>query len=163
MAILPTVSKALIYPKKPLLILDLSVPKNVSDDVQELDNVSLVHLDQLSQITDDALTKRKEYVPKAEAIIDQVKKDFLKWLETRKFAPVINALKEKLKTMKAEEIDFHSKKITDFNQDQAEMISDRIIQKITKQFANHLKSAEVDAEDSLELIQKVFQLELGPK
>ncbi|MEX0361587.1 MAG: glutamyl-tRNA reductase, partial [Allomuricauda sp.] len=42
---LPTVSKALIYPKKPLLILDLSVPKNVSDDVQELDNVTLVHLD----------------------------------------------------------------------------------------------------------------------
>ncbi|THV61127.1 glutamyl-tRNA reductase [Flagellimonas alvinocaridis] len=160
---LPTVSKALIYPKKPLLILDLSVPKNVADDVLELDNVSLVHLDQLSQITDDALAKRKEYVPKAEAIIEQVKKDFLKWLETRKFAPVINALKEKLKTMKAEEIDFHSKKIDDFNQDQAEIISDRIIQKITKQFANHLKSSEVDTEDSLELIQKVFQLEIDSK
>lgn len=160
---LPTVSKALIHPKKPLLVLDLSVPKNVSDDVLELENVSLVHLDQLSQITDDTLAKRKEYVPKAEAIIEQVKKDFLKWLETRKFAPVINALKEKLKTMKAEEIDFHSKKLTDFNQDQAEMISDRIIQKITKQFANHLKSADADTEDSLELIQKVFQLELDSK
>ncbi|WP_108425242.1 glutamyl-tRNA reductase [Muricauda amoyensis] len=160
---LPTVSKALIHPKKPLLILDLSVPKNVSDDVLELENVSLVHLDQLSQITDDTLAKRKAYVPKAEAIIEQVKKDFLKWLETRKFAPVINALKEKLRTMKAEEIDFHSKKLTDFNQDQAEMISDRIIQKITKQFANHLKSADADTEDSLELIQKVFQLELDSK
>lgn len=160
---LPTVSKALIYPKKPLLILDLSVPKNVADDVLELDNVSLVHLDQLSQITDEALAKRKEYVPKAEAIIEQVKKDFLKWLETRKFAPVINALKEKLKTMKAEEIDFHSKKMDDFNQDQAEIISDRIIQKITKQFANHLKSSEVDTEDSLELIQKVFQLQIDSK
>ncbi len=157
---LPTVSKALIYPKKPLLILDLSVPKNVSDDVMELDNVSLVHLDQLSRITDDTLAKRKEFVPKAEAIIEQVKKDFLKWLETRKFAPVINALKEKLKTMKAEEIDFHSKKLSDFNQDQAEIISERIIQKITKQFANHLKSSEVDTEDSLALIQKVFQLEI---
>ena len=160
---LPTVSKALIYPKKPLLILDLSVPKNVSDDVLELENVSLVHLDQLSQITDDALAKRKEYVPKAEAIIDQVRKDFLKWLETRKFAPVINALKEKLKTMKAEEIDFHSKKLNDFNQDQAEMISERIIQKITKQFANHLKRSEVDTEDSLELIQRVFELEIDSK
>lgn len=160
---LPTVSKALIHPKKPLLVLDLSVPKNVSDDVLELENVSLVHLDQLSQITDDTLAKRKAYVPKAEAIIEQVKKDFLKWLETRKFAPVINALKEKLRTMKAEEIDFHSKKLTDFNQDQAEMISDRIIQKITKQFANHLKSADADTEDSLELIQKVFQLELDSK
>lgn len=160
---LPTVSKALIYPKKPLLILDLSVPKNVSDDVLELENVSLVHLDQLSQITDDTLAKRKEYVPKAEAIIEKVKKDFLKWLETRKFAPVINALKEKLNTMKEEEIDFHSKKISDFNQDQAELISERIIQKITKQFANHLKRSEVDTEDSLELIQKVFQLEIDSK
>ncbi|SNY95155.1 glutamyl-tRNA reductase [Flagellimonas pacifica] len=157
---LPTVSKALIYSKKPLLILDLSVPKNVSDDVLELDNVSLVHLDQLSRITDDTLAKRKEFVPKAEAIIEQVKKDFLKWLETRKFAPVINALKQKLKTMKAEEIDFQSKKLSDFNEDQAEVISERIIQKITKQFANHLKSSEVDTEDSLALIQKVFQLEI---
>ena len=157
---LPTVSKALIYSKKPLLILDLSVPKNVSDDVLELDNVSLVHLDQLSRITDDTLAKRKEFVPKAEAIIEQVKKDFLKWLETRKFAPVIKALKKKLKTMQAEEIDFQSKKISDFNEDQAEVISERIIQKITKQFANHLKSSEVDTEDSLALIQKVFQLEI---
>ena len=126
----------------------------------ELDNVSLVHLDQLSRITDDTLAKRKEFVPKAEAIIEQVKKDFLKWLETRKFAPVINALKEKLKTMKAEEIDFQSKKLSDFNENQAEVISERIIQKITKQFANHLKSSEVDTEDSLALIQKVFQLEI---
>ncbi len=160
---LPTVSKALIYPKKPLLILDLSVPKNVSDDVKELDNVTLVHLDELSQITDETLAKRKEYVPKAEAIIEKVKKDFLKWLETRKFAPVINALKDKLNTMKAEEIDFQTKKIEGFDQIQAEIISDRIIQKITKQFANHLKRNEVDTDDSLELIQKVFQLELHSK
>ena len=160
---LPTVSKALIYPKKPLLVLDLSVPKNVSDDVKQLDNVTLVHLDQLSQITDETLAKRKEYVPKAEAIIEKVKKDFLKWLETRKFAPVINALKDKLNTMKTEEIDFQTKKIEGFDQIQAEIISDRIIQKITKQFANHLKSNEVDTDDSLELIQKVFQLELHSK
>lgn len=87
----------------------------------------------------------------------------MKWLETRKFAPVINALKDKLNTMKTEEIDFQTKKIEGFDQIQAEIISDRIIQKITKQFANHLKSNEVDTEDSLELIQKVFQLELHSK
>jgi len=160
---LPTVSKALVYTKKPLLILDLSVPKNVSDDVKELENVTLVHLDQLSQITDETLAKRKEFIPKAEAIIEKVRKDFLKWLETRKFAPVINALKDKLNTMKTEEIDFQTKKIEGFDQIQAEIISNRIIQKITKQFANHLKSNEVDTEDSLELIQKVFQLELHSK
>jgi len=141
--------------------LDLSVPKNVSDDVLDLENVSLVHLDQLSQVTDETLEKRKEYIPNAEKIISQVKTDFLKWLESRKFAPVINALKEKLKVMKAEEIDFHSKKLNDFNQDQAEIISDRIIQKITKQFANHLRQMDSDPENSLALIQEIFQLEIN--
>jgi glutamyl-tRNA reductase len=73
---------------------------------------------------------------------------------------VIKALKKKLKIMKDEEINFQSKKLSDFNSEQADIISDRIIQKITKQFANHLKDTEVDAEESLELIQRVFQLEV---
>ena len=157
---LPTISKSLLHTKKPLLILDLSVPKNVHDNVTELENVTLVHLDQLSQITNDTLANRKAYIPKANEIIEEVKYDFVKWLETRKFAPVINALKEKLMTIKVEEVDFHSKKLDDFNQEQAELVSERIIQKITKQFANHLKSAEVDTDDSLALIKKVFKLEI---
>lgn len=160
---LPTVSKSLLHTKKPLLILDLSVPKNVSDDATELDNVTLVHLDQLSQITDDNLNRRKEYIPKAYHIIEEVKDDFIQWLESRKFAPVISALKNKLMTMKEEELDFHSKKLTDFNQEQADIVSERIIQKITKQFANHLRKSDADTEDSLALIQKVFQLELKSK
>ncbi|MDB2607026.1 glutamyl-tRNA reductase, partial [Zobellia sp.] len=146
--------------KKPLLILDLSIPKNVSDAVEELDNVTLVHLDQLSRITDDTLERRKQFIPEAERIIDEVKNDFIQWLETRKFAPVIKALKQKLKTMKDEEMDYQSKKLSDFNEQQADVISNRIIQKITKQFANHLKDDNVDSDTSLELIQKVFQLEL---
>ena len=136
------------------------MPKNVNNNVKELKNVTLVHLDQLSQITDETLANRKTYIPKANTIIGEVKCDFLKWLETRKFAPVINALKEKLMMMKEEEVDFHSKKFQDFNHEQAELVSERIIQKITKQFANHLKSAEVDTDDSLALIKKVFKLEI---
>ena len=155
----PTITKTMIHNKKPLWILDLSIPKNVHDDVKELENVVLVHLDELSQLTTEAIAKRRHHIPKAEQIIETVKADFSSWLETRKFAPIIKALKKKLKTMKEEEIDFHSRKLQDFNSQQAEMVSERIIQKITKQFANHLKQSEVDAEESLLLIQKVFQLE----
>ncbi|HET8736098.1 MAG TPA: glutamyl-tRNA reductase [Pricia sp.] len=160
---LPTVSKELIHTKKPLLILDLSIPKNVADDVSQLKNVTLVHLDHLSQLTDETLARRRDHIPHAETIIAEVKRDFIQWLETRKFAPVIKALKKKLRTMKEEEMDYQSKKHTDFNEQQADIISNRIIQKITKQFANHLKDDEVDADTSLELIQKVFQLELEPR
>ncbi|UOY08698.1 glutamyl-tRNA reductase [Muricauda sp. SCSIO 64092] len=160
---LPTVSKAIVHNKKPLWILDLSIPKNVADDVMELDNVTLVHLDQLSQVTDETLERRKKFVPHAERINYEVKKEFVQWLETRKFAPVIKALKEKLKTLKEEELDFHAKKVQDFDSEQADLVSDRIIQKITKQFANHLKRSEVDTEESLQLIQQVFQLEINPE
>ena len=156
----PTISKALLHLKKPLLILDLSIPKNVAENVMEVTGVTLVHLDHLSQRTDETLERRKQDIPQAEKIINEVRKDFIQWLETRKFAPVIKALKKKLNTMKDEEINFQSKKLTDFNSEQADIISDRIIQKITKQFANHLKDTEVDSEDSLELIQRVFPLEV---
>ena len=47
--------------------------------------------------------------------------------------------------MKDEELDFQSKKLRDFNAIQADIISERIIQKITKQFANHLKGEDIDA------------------
>ncbi len=159
----PTISKELIYPKKPLLILDLSIPRNVSDSVADMENVTVIHLDQLSQMTDETLEKRKQSIPEAEAIIEEIKADFIQWLETRKFAPVIKALKKKLKSMKDEELNFQSKKLTAFDTQQADIISDRIIQKITNQFANHLKDTDIDANTSLDLIQKVFQLEVDVK
>lgn len=156
----PTVSKELIYTKKPLLILDLSIPKNVAEDVNELDNVTTIHLDHLSQMTDETLERRKQFIPQAVEVIEEVKEGFIQWLETRKFAPVIKALNLKLKTMKEEEMDYQSKKQVDFNEEQADVISNRIIQKITKQFANHLKDDTIDSDSSLALIQKVFQLEI---
>jgi len=114
-------------------------------------------------MTDETLERRKQYIPQAEAIIEEAKMDFTQWLETRKFAPVIKALKMKLNTMKVEELDYQSKKTVGFDSEHAEIISDRIIQKITKQFANHLKDDNVDSDSSLALIQKVFQIELDHK
>ena len=155
----PTISKELIYSNKDLLVLDLSIPKNVSEDVAHLLNVKLVHLDQLSKITDENLERRKQFIPEAEVIIKEVETEFNKWLETRKFAPTIKALKKKLRSMKDAELDFQRKKISGFNDEQAEIVSDRIIQKIMKHFANHLKGDSETTDESLELIQKVFQLE----
>jgi glutamyl-tRNA reductase len=155
----PTINKDLLFLKKPLLILDLSIPKNVSEDVKDLDNVTLVHLDDLSAITDKTLEKRSKQIPQAEQIIAEIKEEFDAWLKTRKFAPTIKALKGKLNDLKNAEIDFQSKKIKDFNQQQAEIISNRLIQKITTQFANHLKSEGKTIDESLEMIQRVFHLE----
>jgi glutamyl-tRNA reductase len=119
----------------------------------------LVHLDDLSQITDKTQEKRKEQIPFAESIIEEVKKDFNSWLETRKFAPTISALKTKLLDFKNAELEAQRKKSPNFNEEQAEVISNNIIQKITNHFAHHLKDDDISTDESLEFIKKVFQLE----
>ncbi len=155
----PTISKQLIHSDKPLLILDLSIPRNVALDVKELPNVTLVHLDDLSKMTDRTLKRRREHIPQAEAIIDEIKAEFDAWLETRKFAPTIKALKHKLTTLKDAEINLQRKKYSDFDEEHADIISSRIIQKITNHFASHLREESTSADVSIELIQKVFQLQ----
>ncbi|MBC5840575.1 glutamyl-tRNA reductase [Flavobacterium sp. F-380] len=159
----PTVDKAILNLKKPLLILDLSIPKNVHADVEELEGVTLIHMDYLSQLTDETLENRKNHIPAAEAIIEEIKEEFNVWTKGRKFAPTIHALKEKLNAMKVSELNFQSKKIADFNEEQAEIISARIIQKITTQFANHLKDDDTMVDESIEWIEKVFKIGLAAK
>ena len=154
----PTISKEILFLKKPLIILDLSIPKNVSEDVLENKFVTLIHLDELSAFTDQTLQQRAKELPLAEDIIWEIENEFNQWAENRKYAPVIKALKIKLAEIKFGEIDFQRKKMNDFNHEQAEIISDRLIQKITTHFVNHLKGEEGSLE-SIELIKRVFQLE----
>ena len=155
----PTVTASHVPADKPRWILDLTIPVNVAPEVGDLPGVTLVHLDRLSRITDDTLSQRQRHIPHAEAIINEVRGEFNLWLESRRFAPVIKALKEKLQAMKEEELDHQSKKHQADDAKLAEAVSEGIILKITRQVANHLKEADLDSDDSLEWIRKVFQLE----
>ena len=155
----PTIDKAILNLKKPLLILDLSIPKNVHENVQELPGVQLVHLDHLSQMTDETLENRKLHIPAAEAIIEEIKSEFMDWTKQRKFAPTIHALKKKLNAIKEGELNVQRKKLDNFNEDHAELISARIIQKITNHFANHLKDDDTAVDQSIEWIERIFQLD----
>ena len=92
-------------------------------------------MDYLSQMTDDTLERRKEFVPQAQQIIEEIKTEFDQWLQNRRFAPIIQALKQSLETIKEGEIDFQRKKIADFNQPQTSA-----------------------PEQSLSLIKEVFEL-----
>ena len=154
----PTIDKAVLNLKKPLLILDLSIPRNVNPDVEQIDGVTLIHLDYLSQITDDTLERRKYHIPAAEAIIEDIKLDFNTWMNGRKYAPTIHALKAKLNDIVAGELAFQRKKISNFDEEQADLISARIIQKITGHFASHLKDENTSVDESIEFIEKVFQI-----
>ena len=106
----PTLSKSLIHSEKPLLVLDLSIPKNVDDDVLELPNVTRVHIDELSRITDNTLAERQKEIPMAEKIIGQVIQEFSDWLQTRSFAPTVQALKLMMEEIEEQELVQQQKK-----------------------------------------------------
>ena len=152
----PTVTKEHLSIDKEILILDLSMPENVDTSVSEFENVSLVNVDELSKITLETLSTRQKEVPKAEEIIEVYKEEFNDWLNNRKLVPAINALKESLEAIQKDEINFHKKKIKNFDETHAEILTNRFIQKITTQFVKHLKEEETSVNDSIQIMSKVF-------
>ena len=93
----PTILRSHLEGKGEKLIIDLSVPYNVEDAAQVLPNVHLVNIDELSKINDETLAKRKAEVPKAKSIITRHMAEFADWLMMRKHAPILKAVKIKLK------------------------------------------------------------------
>ena len=152
----PTVTKEHLSIDKEILILDLSMPENVDTSVSEFENVSLVNVDELSKITLETLSTRQKEVPKAEEIIEVYKEEFNDWLNNRKLVPAINALKESLEAIQKDEINFQKKKIKNFDENHAEILTNRFIQKITTQFVKHLKEEETSVNDSIQIMSKVF-------
>ena len=141
-----TVDVSIIANKKPLLILDLSIPSNVDTQLKNLDNVTVVNLDELSQLTNAALKNRKQYIPEAKTILKEIQNDFLQWLAHRKFAPTLRALKRTLLNGQLSK------------QEEAQEFS-QVVYKLTGKVANYLKENPSKADQTLELIQQVYQLD----
>lgn len=150
----PTITTELIHITKPLLILDLSIPRNVASEVNNLENVRVVHLDELSQITDTTFEKRKKYIPKAETILEEVKTEFLVWLKHRKFIPALNAFKDKIVPSKKEERELENYINNCFGYKKKQQIA----QKITGQIAAYIRENPQKAEETIELMTDVFRL-----
>ena len=137
-----------------MLILDLSIPRNVASEVNNMSNVKVVHLDELSQITDATFEKRKKFIPKAEAIIEEVKSEFLVWLEHRKYIPALNAFKEKMIVSEKEEVEIKKYITNCFGYQKKQEIA----QKITGQIAAYIRENPQKSEETIELLEDVFQL-----
>jgi len=96
-AVQPTILRSQLEAKGEKLIIDLSIPYNVEQAARELNNITLVTVDDLSKLNDETLAKRRAEVPKAKAIIAKHIAEFNEWLSMRRHAPILKAVKTKLK------------------------------------------------------------------
>ncbi len=77
----------------PVFIIDISVPRNVAEDVNDVDNVYLYNIDDLKVVVDKNLEERKLAALSAEMILEEEVHKFEHWLNQLKVAPLITKIR----------------------------------------------------------------------
>jgi glutamyl-tRNA reductase len=77
---------------KPMLMIDLAVPRDIEDEVARLDDVFLYTVDDLHELVETGRQNRLAAVEQAEAIIDTQVLSFMQWLQQRRMVPLIQDL-----------------------------------------------------------------------
>lgn len=101
-----TLKQAMQTPRqRPLLLLDLAMPRDIAPDADQFDFVYLYNIDDLKQITADGLEKRKMSAKRAEKLIADEVVHYMKLFSERRFAGTIRAYREQVETLRAQEIE----------------------------------------------------------
>jgi glutamyl-tRNA reductase len=79
--------------RSPLLILDLALPRDVEHDVGEMSSVFLYDIDDLSQVVEGNLARRRSEIGVAEQIIQGGIHEFWAWYRGRNVVPLIRQLR----------------------------------------------------------------------
>ena len=91
--------------RTPLCIIDMALPRDVEPGVGSIHNVFLYDLDDLRQIVDDNLARRRSELPAAEQIIDQAVADYWHWYAGRHAGPAIRELREAMERQRVRELE----------------------------------------------------------
>jgi glutamyl-tRNA reductase len=89
----------------PMFMVDLAVPRDIEQEVGELDDVFLYTLDDLQGIVQGNLDARRAAVQQAEAIIDTQVGQFMHWMQVRQSVPLIRALRDKAEDARQYEVE----------------------------------------------------------
>jgi glutamyl-tRNA reductase len=88
---------------RPLLLIDLGVPRNVDPEANRLHDVYLYDLDDLEEIAERGRTGRSAEIPRAERIVEEECDHFLRWRAGLAAVPDIRALIERAEAIAARE------------------------------------------------------------
>ncbi len=89
---------------RPIFVIDIAVPRDVDPEANEIDNVYVYDLDDLQGVAQANLRERQREAERAEAMIDREVVQFARWLESLKVVPTIVAMRQKVETIREEEL-----------------------------------------------------------
>jgi len=77
---------------KPVLVVDLAIPRDVEKEVGDLSNVYLYTVDDLQQVVSENLESRKNAAIEAEKIVEEQTMQFMHWFKNLQSIPTIRQL-----------------------------------------------------------------------
>jgi glutamyl-tRNA reductase len=80
--------------QRPLLFIDIAVPRDIDPDCSRLEGVSLYDIDDLQAVVERNLSSRAEETPQALEIVEEEIRRFARWLGQLDALPTVSALRE---------------------------------------------------------------------
>lgn len=146
--------------QRPLVILDLGVPRNTDPAVRLLPFVRLYDIEDLKAISDAHYEARVREVPSALRIVREELGEYLNWWHTRGAAPLIVALQERAEQIRQQQVEWALPKLGHLDERQKRII-DQMTARIVKQILHHPISElrnVLEESDVLPLFARLFGL-----
>ena len=117
---------------RPMFMVDLAVPRDIEQEVGQLDDVFLYTVDDLIQVVEAGQESRQAAVLEAEAIVDTRVDSFLDWLKTRQSVPLIRSLRDSTERMRQHEMEHALKRLAS-GEDPAKVL-DQLSHRLSNKF-----------------------------
>jgi glutamyl-tRNA reductase len=151
---------------RPLLIVDLAVPRDVDPKVEGLPRVQLRNIDDLNQVVARNVERRRLEIPRAEAIVREEAESFRQWHESLKAVPTIKRLRERTDELLAEILREHRRKYKSSDHRQLETLARQLCSRMLHHPISFLHRASKSGPSAdlaaIEMIQQMFGLD-GPE
>ena len=107
---------------RPLLIVDIAVPRDVDPAVADIDGVTLLDMDDLRAFAALGVAERRREVAKVEAVLNDELERYLGATSAREVAPTIVALRRRAEQVRAAEVERFRSRLDDLDPRQAEAV-----------------------------------------
>ena len=128
--------------KKPLLIIDLAIPRDVEPELGGEANVFLYNVDDLREIIDGNLSQRQASVSDAEAIVQEHAEAFAHWHDARDVVPLIRGLRGRWGNLRESELNWLWHRLSHLPEEDREVVesfSKRLLNKLLHEPTIRLK------------------------
>ena len=158
--------EAVLDQNHPLMLMDISVPRNVDADVNELANVRSFNVDDLKAVVAQNHETRRKMAMEAEGLLEQEVEAYDLWLRGLETVPTISCLRDKIELIREQELEKALSRLgsefSEKHQDVIESLTRGIVNKILHDPMVQLR-AQQDIEarrQAMQTLQMLFNLDV---